>query len=328
MASFGIPADTRVKQHQASNPNQSVWVSANAGSGKTHVLASRVIRLLLQGVEPSRILCLTFTKAAAANMAERIFGKLAHWTRLADDELGQRDELEQEIVEVQAPKPGSQQLTTARNLFARAVETPGGLKIQTIHAFCERLLHLFPFEANVPSRFEVPDEFTQAELLQHALREVLAEANSDIGVLGASLRRLTDECSQKPFEDLIKEAMHHTAIANGHVLKDQAEVLRRSLGLAENRDVAAIEHDMAFNGLTKERCCAIAIVLDSGIKFDKARADLFRQAVSDHQSADTFSSLDASLSSYLSIFFTMEGTARSSLLPKRLAAAHPEIEAE
>ena len=77
MASFDIPADTRGKQHQASNPNQSVWVSANAGSGKTHVLASRVIRLLLQGVAPSRILCLTFTKAAAANMASRVFDKLA-----------------------------------------------------------------------------------------------------------------------------------------------------------------------------------------------------------------------------------------------------------
>jgi ATP-dependent helicase/nuclease subunit A len=316
-----IPPATLAKQHQASNPRHSVWVSANAGSGKTHVLASRVIRLLLHGVAPSKILCLTFTKAAAANMAARVFDTLAPWTHLPDEELAGQ------ISATGAQAPGRAGLVLARKLFARAVETPGGLKIQTIHAFCERLLHLFPFEANVPFRFEVPDEFTQAELLQHALREVLAEANSDIGVLGASLRRLTDECSQKPFEDLIKEAMHHSAIANGHVLKDQAEVLRCSLGLAENRDVAAIEHDMAFNGLTKERCCAIAMVLDSGIKFDKARADFFRQAVSDYRSV-AFGSLDPFLTSYLSIFFTTEGTARSSLIAKGLAAEHREIDAE
>ncbi|MGH6935712.1 MAG: UvrD-helicase domain-containing protein, partial [Methylocella sp.] len=117
MASFDIPADTRIKQHQASDPRQSVWVSANAGSGKTHVLASRVIRLLLQGVAPSKILCLTFTKAAAANMAERVFDKLADWTKLADAELARQ------IVEIGAPVPSSKQLTAARKLFARTVET-------------------------------------------------------------------------------------------------------------------------------------------------------------------------------------------------------------
>src|SRR5580700_8774111 len=113
MASFDIPADTRSKQHQASNPNQSVWVSANAGSGKTHVLASRVTRLLLQGVVPSRILCLTFTKAAAANMASGVFDRLARWTRLTDDEL------QQEIVAAGAPKPSSGELDLARRLFAQ-----------------------------------------------------------------------------------------------------------------------------------------------------------------------------------------------------------------
>src|ERR1700682_5289648 len=186
MASFDIPADTRDKQHQASNPNQSVWVSANAGSGKTHVLASRVIRLLLQGVAPSRILCVTFTKAAAANMAARVFDTLALWTQLADEELGRR------IVAAGAPVPGSQELTAARRLFARTVETPDGLKIQTIHAFCERLLYLFPFEANVPSRFEVPDDLHQAELLQRARRAVLAEANANKGSLSAAVQRIIE----------------------------------------------------------------------------------------------------------------------------------------
>src|SRR3984893_10210982 len=196
MAFVQIPADTRGKQYLASNPNQSVWVSANAGSGKTHVLASRVIRLLLQGVAPSRILCVTFTKAAAENIAARVFDTLALWTQLADEELGRR------IVAAGAPVPGSQELTAARRLFARTVETPGGLKIQTIHAFCERLLHLFPFDANVPSRFEVPDDLRQVELLQLARRKVLAEASSSGGALGAALQRVIDACGPEDFEDL------------------------------------------------------------------------------------------------------------------------------
>ena len=203
MASFDIPPETFAKQQSASDPDKSVWVSANAGSGKTYVLANRVIRLLLQGVAPSKILCLTFTKAAAANMAERVFDKLAAWTQLADAELSH------EIVTAGAPKPDSRDLNMARKLFARTLETPGGLKIQTIHAFCERLLHLFPFEANVPSRFEVMDEQSQAELLARARRTILNRASSGGGALGAALERLTGECGPEAFETLIEEALQY-----------------------------------------------------------------------------------------------------------------------
>ena len=322
MASFDIPADTRGKQHQASNPNQSVWVSANAGSGKTHVLASRVTRLLLQGVVPSRILCLTFTKAAAANMAARVFDMLAQWTQLADEELGRR------IVAAGAPVPSNQELTAARKLFARTVETPGGLKVQTIHAFCERLLHLFPFEANVPSRFEVPDDLRQAELLQRARRQVLAEANSGQSALGAALQRLADECGPEAFEDLIKEAMRHSAISRAQSPKTPAEILRRTLGLAEGRDVAHIEREMAEQGIAPERWSVIAAILDSGKKLDQVRARRFQQAFSAYRSAPSDGSLGTCLDSYLAIFFTTAGTPRVSLVTNDLARAHPEIAAE
>ena len=96
-------------------------------------------------------------------------------------------------------------MSPARKLFARTLETPGGLKIQTIHAFCERLLHLFPFGANVPARFEVPDEQGQAELLQRARREVLAEANSGSGTLGAAVQRLNEECGPDALKALSKK---------------------------------------------------------------------------------------------------------------------------
>ena len=82
-----IPPAVRATQARASDPAASAFVSANAGSGKTHVLVQRVIRLLLDGVAPEKILCITFTKAAAANMAERVFTTLGHWVTLDDDAL-------------------------------------------------------------------------------------------------------------------------------------------------------------------------------------------------------------------------------------------------
>jgi ATP-dependent helicase/nuclease subunit A len=324
MASFDIPADTRSKQHEASNPSQSVWVSANAGSGKTHVLASRVTRLLLQGVAPSRILCLTFTKAAAANMAARVFDTLAQWTQLADEELGRR------IVAAGAPMPGSQQLTAARKLFARTVETPGGLKIQTIHAFCERLLHLFPFEANVPSRFEVPDDLRQVELLQLARRKVLAEASSSGGALGAALQRLVDECGPEAFEDLIKEAIEHRAILHASWARDPAEVLRRSLGLTEGRDIARIEREMVEDGIVPARWNDLAAIFDSGKPEDQVRANHFRKALEAYRLAAPGGCLAECLDCYLAIYFIDKGKGSTAqrLLTNGLLKKHSNVGTE
>jgi len=180
-----IPKQTLDAQILASDPKLSAWVSANAGSGKTHVLTQRVVRLLLNGVPPARILCLTFTKAAAANMSIRVFEKLAKWTRISNDELAA------EIIAMGEPAPTASDLTFARRLFARTVETPGGLKIQTIHAFCEKLLHLFPFEANVAARFEVIEEERSKELLEQARRQTLEQALHDAtSPLGHALQKL------------------------------------------------------------------------------------------------------------------------------------------
>ncbi|MGH6822435.1 MAG: UvrD-helicase domain-containing protein, partial [Methylocella sp.] len=322
MATFDIPKETLGKQHKASNPNQSVWVSANAGSGKTHVLASRVTRLLLQGVAPSRILCLTFTKAAAANMAARVFDTLAGWTQHGDDDLCRQ------IIAAGAPAPSSEQLTLARKLFARTIETPGGLKIQTIHAFCERLLHLFPFEANVPSRFEVPDDMRQAELLRHARRKVLTEANSGRSALGAALKIIVDECGPEAFDDLIKEAMRHRAIFCPHALQEPAEILRRSLGVTEGRNVARIERETAEGGIAPERWSVIAAILDSGTKTDQTHADLFRQALLAYRAILSDGTFSDCLEPYLSFFFTAKGELRKSVVTKGLQRAHPELAAE
>ncbi|MDM9624515.1 double-strand break repair helicase AddA [Rhizobium sp. S152] len=158
---------TTIQQSIASDPQRSAWVSANAGSGKTHVLTQRVIRLLLSGARPSAILCLTYTKAAASEMSNRVFERLAEWAVLSDGELSER------IRQIEGKIPDALKLAEARRLFAKALETPGGLKIQTIHAFCEALLHQFPLEANVAGHFSVLDDRAATTLLADARRSLL-----------------------------------------------------------------------------------------------------------------------------------------------------------
>ena len=136
----------------AADPGQSVWVSANAGTGKTRVLIDRITRLLLTGTRPERILCLTFTKAAAAEMANRLNDRLGNW---AAAEAGLLDDKLRALLDRPATDDGG---TRARRLFAETMDAPDGLKIRTIHAFCESLLGRFPLEANVVPNFKVIDE--------------------------------------------------------------------------------------------------------------------------------------------------------------------------
>src|SRR5258708_8687984 len=134
-----IPEAVRATQARASDPASSAFVSANAGSGKTHVLVQRVIRLLLDDVPPEKILCITFTKAAAANMAERVFSTLGHWVTLDDSAL------DAAIRDAGIAHPDRKLRLRARELFSCALVTPGGLKVQTIHALITRRLPPFSF---------------------------------------------------------------------------------------------------------------------------------------------------------------------------------------
>ena len=160
-------------QINAAAPATSVWLSANAGSGKTRVLTDRVARLLLQGVGPERILCLTYTKAAAMEMQNRLFKRLGEWAMMPDAKL--RAAL-QEIGE-DAIDPD--RLGRARTLFARAIEAPGGLKIQTIHSFCATVLRRFPLEAGVSPGFTEIDERVQARLIADLLDDMAESPAAD-----------------------------------------------------------------------------------------------------------------------------------------------------
>lgn len=170
--------DSELEAHQtnqrvAADPALSAWVAANAGSGKTRVLVDRVTRLLLMGTRPSGILCLTFTKAAAAEMQLRLTDRLGKWTTLAEAAL------KAELFELLGRPVTDADMDAARRLFARTLESPGGLRLQTVHAFCEALLKRFPVEAEVPPGFAVADEGVTAELLEKARRQMLGDGLND-----------------------------------------------------------------------------------------------------------------------------------------------------
>ncbi|MDG4878337.1 double-strand break repair helicase AddA [Mesorhizobium sp. WSM4935] len=196
---YPIPADTAASQARASDPAYSAWVSANAGSGKTHVLAQRVIRLLLNGTDPSKILCLTYTRAAAANMSNRVFSTLSEWTALPDAELAVR------IATLDGRGADRDMMRRARRLFAEALETPGGLKIQTIHAFCESVLHQFPLEANIPAHFEMLDPQMEASLFGEARRDMISGAGAGVEGLAEAFATVLERGGEFGLDTLLAE---------------------------------------------------------------------------------------------------------------------------
>ncbi|WP_434711725.1 double-strand break repair helicase AddA [Rhizobium sp. YTUHZ045] len=223
---------TTIQQAIASDPERSAWVSANAGSGKTHVLTQRVIRLLLAGARPSAILCLTYTKAAASEMSNRVFERLADWVVLDHENLSRR------ITQIEGTAPDALKLAEARRLFAKALETPGGLKIQTIHAFCEALLHQFPLEANVAGHFSVLDDRAAAALLSDVRRALLtATAPEEGSALAEAFAYVLNLGDESGLENLLADIIaNRNAIRRFTAAAERQggveTVLRDRLGLA------------------------------------------------------------------------------------------------
>jgi len=185
-------------QKRAADPKASAWVAAAAGTGKTRVLRDRVLRLMLSGTPPSRILCLTYTKAAAAEMANRINDALADWVT-TDDET-----LRAELAGLGLAAPDMETLATARRLFADVLDTPGGMKIQTIHAFCQSVLARFPLEAEMAPHFALMEDNTGSELQRDALDAVLADAAATPQpALQTAIDHLAWRCSDHALSELV-----------------------------------------------------------------------------------------------------------------------------
>jgi len=313
-----IPPAVRDAQARASNPAASAFVSANAGSGKTHVLVQRVIRLLLDGVPPQKILCITFTKAAAANMAERVFTMLGDWVTLDDAAL------DAAIREIGIPHVGSSLRKAARKLFAAALETPGGLKVQTIHALCTRLLQQFPFEANVPARFAVLDDRDQTEMMERANLAVLLAASRDPeSPTGRALLTAMASAADVTFKDVVREAClsrdHFMAWtdAAGSV-KVAATQLSAALGVRDDDRIEDVEREILDGPyLARPRWPDIAAALDGGAKTDQKQGDQLRAAMAFTGSAQ--------VDEYLCVFLTDDKAPRAAVLTKGFIRDNPSV---
>jgi ATP-dependent helicase/nuclease subunit A len=313
-----IPPPVRDAQARASDPAASAFVSANAGSGKTHVLVQRVIRLLLAGVPPEKILCLTFTKAAAANMAERVFTTLGHWVTLDDDAL------DAAIRDTGIAQPTRQLRKSARELFASALETPGGLKVQTIHALCTRLLQQFPFEANVPARFTVLDDRDQTEMMERAsLAVMLDAARAPDSAIGRALQGAMANAADVTFKEVVQEA----CLSRDHFMAwtdaaGSAEVAARqvaaALGVGDGDRLDDIDREIVDGpNLPRSLWPQLAAALAVSSNADQAQAARLVEAT---RATDT-----AQTDAYLGVFLTDAKAPRASVVTNNLRKKNADL---
>lgn len=313
-----VHPDASARQQRASDPATSVFVSANAGSGKTHVLVQRVIRLLLNDVPPARILCITFTKAAAANMAERVFSTLGHWVTLDDGTLNAA------LRDVGIAQPDARWRERARKLFASALETPGGLKVQTIHALCTRLLQQFPFEAEVPARFAVLDERDQTEMMERASLKVMLDAsrNPD-SPAGRALRYAMGAAADSTLRDVISQAClgrdHALAWTEDRGTERAIRDVADALGVDPDERVEAVEREIIEGpNLPRSIWLDTAALIATGSSNDIKQAERLRAAhaeVGDAARADR----------YLDVFLTADGSPRKSFVTRKISDVRPDI---
>ncbi len=224
------------EQRRAADPSRSVWVTANAGTGKTRVLSDRVLRLLLAGAAPESILCLTFTRAAAAEMTERIEKRLAAWAVEPEDAR-----LAADIEALTGVPADAGTVMRARRLFAAVLDLPRGLPVTTIHGFAAELLQRFPLEAGVAPHFEVLDPRTRAELAIEAREQVLERVRRSGGAddLARSLERLAvwlrDQSLAEALDTVLANRLELLALRQAHRgLEGLLGALRRELGVPED----------------------------------------------------------------------------------------------
>ncbi len=315
-----IPDAVRRRQTEASDPAAAVFVSANAGAGKTHVLAQRVIRLMLdggpEGVDPSRILCITFTKAAAANMATRVYDRLRGWIALDDDTL------DHAIRELGVTAVDAAKRQRARRLFAAALETPGGLKVQTIHAFCTRVLQQFPFEADVAAHFSVLEDRTQNEMLERTRMAVLLDAAAAPDKpLGRALKVATAAAADITLVNVVNDAIANRAKLAAWMEGGMELALTRLsavLGVDVNDGRAQVEKEIIDGPhLPLSHWADAVAALEEGSKSDVEQAERLSAALA--------ASDDERLAHYFRIFLTGNNEARQRLMTRLLADRYPEL---
>ena len=309
-------------QREAADPSVSAWVAASAGSGKTKVLTDRLLNLLLAGTKPQRLLCLTFTKAAAAEMATRLSRTLAKWTVLDAEALGA------ELEALDGRVASQDRMAKARRLFAEVLDAPGGLKIQTIHAFAQSLLGRFPLEAGVPPNFRLADDRAAATLLEDAERVVLERARGGADSdLADALAVVTERAAEQTVRDLLKAMLvQRTRLTRSVEAAGGVEAMAAQLHATLGTDPAqtdwtlrrAASEDGAFDRDTLHEA---ASALAAGGKTDVKRADaLFAWLALTDGDARAVAWDD-----YKRALLTQEGTVQARLATKGVQERTPSI---
>ena len=310
-------------QVAAADPTQSVWVSANAGTGKTHVLIERILRLLVAGTPPNRILCLTFTKAAAAEVATRLSTRLGHWAAM------DANTLEENLKALLNKAPIEAEISRARSLFAQVLETPEGIRVRNLHSFAESLLSRFPVEAGLAPHFSVIDERRASELRNEARDRLLTRGGKEGKSVRAALNHLAGLVNQDQFADVMRELNDKRAVfkrlvaeRGGH--EGLMAAVRQALGLGPGETVDVVLNtaatDTAFDAAGLKQAVE---ALGHGTKTDQERA----RGIGAWLAMTPAHRANALAGDYANQFLTKDRDARKKITTKGTDEADPGAEA-
>ncbi len=297
------------------DPRASLWVTANAGCGKTHILVERLLFLLLTCPPPARILCLTFTRAAAGEMLERISGRLAKW------QLMPQAQLRRELAQLGCADAGAALLPRARSLFARVLESVDTMRVQTIHSFCASLLRRFPLEAGVPPSFRVSGEDEARLARRQTLARFYAQLASglDEGAAGAQadMARFAGTAGRAVMEVMLDRIeAEREAFANLWQQENWQDELAELLAAEKNQTEETILAEIAAQ-CPQEKLAQARDILAAGSITDQRAAERIGQIF-----------LPGGEQDYLLAFFTRQQEPRKNLATKRSLAAEPVMAAE
>ncbi|MBU6474420.1 MAG: double-strand break repair helicase AddA [Alphaproteobacteria bacterium] len=319
--------DPNVVQRQASDPAVSAWVTASAGTGKTQVLTDRTLRLMLGGAQPGQILCLTFTRAAASVMTNRIRDTLGVWASC------DQSTLEEKLRRLTGKKPDAKTVARARQLFAEFIDS-GEMRIQTIHSFAQSLLKRFPIESGIPPYFDVMDEQSVAEELRVAQAEVLQQSGlAPSSELARAIGLVTPSVGEDDFTDLIgnlaeRRGQLMSIFRENGGLEGAIAAVHKYLGAPQNitpeNMLAALNADGGLDGRAPDIAGLkrAAATLAQGTAAEKQKAEVLEAWLAHPDKRVLF------FDEYKKLFLTTEGTVRQRLTTKATAAAEDALQAE
>jgi len=307
-------------QHQASDPSSSVWVSANAGTGKTRVLTNRILRLLINGAAVTDILAVTYTRAAAAEMRNRLFETLARWAVINESQLTD------EIMAMGIDRPRQEQIARSRKLFAHLLDHPTGVRIETVHAFAQSVLRRFPLEAGVQPYFDLATDEQKTIMKAEVQHSMLTSSNETVR---ASLRSLGQRITEQDVTDFASQIFNHTAL----LAKMQKDPLAVKAGLFAVLECPEAAEDpvAAQQGLIDDTVAAVSIQTLRGMVAACHDGNKTEQTVTTPLAA--WLAMDdgersQNIDRYLAAMLTKEGKARANFPSTKIQKTHPQMREE